>query len=225
MVTQPRRSKKPMPASQGCHRTGTGQPRHHYHSFLKYRPQTRAVVRARRAHQQGSEQGRGDNPWHDLEVIVESPLAARFTEVYLDPKPWWDAEAHAPAARRPSPLDGEHLQTVDYLARSGRPAVVIAASGMVSGGRVVNYLKRILGNSRHDVLFTGYQAVGTPGRTIQEYGRHWPREVCLSQRTRSHYASHTMPLHYRLKFEISGVSNSKQQLGVHLSNPDNHNCQ
>ena len=42
----------------------------------------------------------------------------------------------------------EHLQTVDYLARTGRPAVVIAASGMAAGGRVVNYLKRMLGDDR-----------------------------------------------------------------------------
>ena len=66
----------------------------------------------------------------------------------------------------------EHLQTVDYLARTGRPAVVIAASGMAAGGRVVNYLKRMLGDERHDVLFVGYQAEGTPGRAIQ---RHGPR--------------------------------------------------
>ena len=66
----------------------------------------------------------------------------------------------------------EHLQTVDYLARTGRPAVVIAASGMAAGGRVVNYIKSMLGDERHDVLFVGYQAAGTPGRAIQ---RHGPR--------------------------------------------------
>jgi metallo-beta-lactamase family protein len=63
-----------------------------------------------------------------------------------------------------------HLRTVDYLARTARPAIVIAASGMCSGGRIVNYLKAMLGDPRHDVLFTGYQASGTPGRDIQKYG-------------------------------------------------------
>ena len=48
--------------------------------------------------------------------------------------------------------------------------MVIAASGMVSGGRVVNYLKRMLGDPRHCVLFTGYQGAGTTGRDIQRYG-------------------------------------------------------
>ncbi len=125
-------------------------------------------------------QGRAGDPWQELEVIIDSPLAARFTEAYRDLKPWWDAEAHARlrTGRHPLNFDNlytvdtheEHLMTVDYLARSGRPAVVIAASGMATGGRVVNYLKRMLGDARHAVLFTGYQAAGTPGRAIQQYG-------------------------------------------------------
>ena len=57
-----------------------------------------------------------------------------------------------------------------YLAKTARPAIVIAASGMCSGGRIVNYLKAMLGDPRHDVLFCGYQAAGTPGRDILAYG-------------------------------------------------------
>ncbi|WP_418081378.1 MBL fold metallo-hydrolase RNA specificity domain-containing protein [Thioalkalivibrio nitratireducens] len=123
-----------------------------------------------------------DPHWQDLEIIVDSPLAARFTEAYRDLKPYWDLEAHdrLDHGRHPLAFENlytvdsheEHLQTVDYLARTGRPAVVIAASGMAAGGRVVNYLKRMLGDERHDVLFVGYQAEGTPGRAIQ---RHGPR--------------------------------------------------
>ncbi|MCE9662547.1 MBL fold metallo-hydrolase [Halomonas sp. M5N1S17] len=118
--------------------------------------------------------------WRELEIIVDSPLAARFTEVYRELKPWWDAEAHNRLRSGRHPLSFENLytvddhaaheRTVDYLAESHRPAVVIAASGMVSGGRVVNYLKRMLGDERHCVLFTGYQAHGTPGRDIQRHG-------------------------------------------------------
>ncbi|MBW6392015.1 MBL fold metallo-hydrolase RNA specificity domain-containing protein [Billgrantia antri] len=118
--------------------------------------------------------------WRELEIIVDSPLAARFTEVYRELKPWWDAEAHKTLRSGRHPLSFENLYTVDshqeheqtvaYLAETGRPAVVIAASGMVSGGRVVNYLKRMLGDERHCVLFTGYQAHGTPGRDIQRFG-------------------------------------------------------
>ncbi|KAB7628226.1 MBL fold metallo-hydrolase RNA specificity domain-containing protein [Alkalilimnicola sp. S0819] len=118
--------------------------------------------------------------WQGLEIIVDSPLAARFTDSYRRLKPYWDAEAHARvrSGRHPLSFDNlytvdshaEHLQTVDYLARTGRPAVVLAASGMAAGGRVVNYLKAMLEDPRHAVLFVGYQAAGTPGRDIQRYG-------------------------------------------------------
>ena len=48
--------------------------------------------------------------------------------------------------------------------------IVLAASGMCAGGRIVNYLKAMLGNPRNDILFVGYQARGTPGRAIQAHG-------------------------------------------------------
>ena len=124
---------------------------------------------------------RGNRRWRDMEVVLDSPLAARFTDVYRELKPFWDAEAHKRLRAGRHPLDFEnlytvddhdtHLQTVDYLARSGPPAVVIAASGMAAGGRVVNYLKAMLEDERHHVLFVGYQAEGTPGRAIQAAGR------------------------------------------------------
>ena len=118
--------------------------------------------------------------WDRLEIVVDSPLAAKMTDCYRQVRHLWDAEAHrrVRAGRHPLAFEqlytvenhDEHLQTVAYLASSGRPAVVIAASGMCSGGRVVNYLKAMLGDPRHDVLFVGYQAVGTPGWMIQKYG-------------------------------------------------------
>lgn len=118
----------------------------------------------------------GSQRWRELEVIVDSPLAARFTDVYRRLKPYWDAEATRRLRSGRHPLSFEslhtidsheaHLQTVDYLARSRRPAVVIAASGMAAGGRIVNYLKAMLEDPRHDVLIVGYQARGTPGRAL-----------------------------------------------------------
>lgn len=41
---------------------------------------------------------------------------------------------------------------------------------MCSGGRIVDYLKAMINDSRTDILFSGYQAAGTPGRNIQLYG-------------------------------------------------------
>ncbi|MCG5531110.1 MBL fold metallo-hydrolase [Halorhodospira halochloris] len=119
----------------------------------------------------------GGEPWRRLEVIVDSPLAARFNRIYRRLRDFWPAEARKRLRRGRHPLSfanlvtvdshAEHLQTVDYLVRTLRPAVVIAASGMITGGRVVSYLRAMLGEERHQVLFVGYQAEGTPGREIQ----------------------------------------------------------
>ena len=118
--------------------------------------------------------------WDDLDIVVDSPLAADFTAGYQSLSAHWDKEARKrlDAGRHPLafeqvttiPDHATHLRTVEYLARTARPAIVLAASGMCGGGRVVNYLKAMLGDPRHDVLFTGYQAAGTPGRAIQTYG-------------------------------------------------------
>jgi metallo-beta-lactamase family protein len=120
-------------------------------------------------------------PWEELEIILDSPLASRFTKLYRELQPFWDAEAKGKLKRGRRPLSFEqmttidnhqdHLHTVDYLKRKARPCIVIAASGMCSGGRIVNYLKATIGDPRTDILFSGYQAVGTPGRAIQKYGK------------------------------------------------------
>lgn len=122
----------------------------------------------------------GGQRWADVEVIVDSPLAADFTRGYAQLKDHWDQEARRKLAsgRHPLAFDqvttipdhATHLKAVEYLARTARPAIVIAASGMCAGGRIVNYLKAMLGDARHDVLFCGYQAAGTPGRDILTHG-------------------------------------------------------
>jgi metallo-beta-lactamase family protein len=116
----------------------------------------------------------------DIEVIIDSPLAAKFTAIYRRLKKYWDREAKRKLRRGRHPLafdqlwtvdeHKEHLQTVKYLKKTARPTIVIAASGMCSGGRIVNYLKALIEDERTDILFVGYQAQGTPGRTIQKYG-------------------------------------------------------
>jgi len=115
-----------------------------------------------------------------IDVIVDSPLASGFTQHYRELKSLWDKEAQRKVASGRHPLSFERLITVDshqehekllqHLKESGRAAIVIAASGMCSGGRMQNYLIELLPDERTDVVFVGYQAKGTPGRDIQRFG-------------------------------------------------------
>ena len=112
-----------------------------------------------------------------VDVIVDSPLASRFTDVYEELQPFWDEEAQQVLTYDDQPLvfenlttiidHEEHMSTLDYLDRTDLPAIVVAGSGMCTGGRVVNYLKRFIGKESADILFVGYQGFGTPGREIQ----------------------------------------------------------
>lgn len=115
--------------------------------------------------------------WSQMPVILDSPLAQRITAAYRELHAYWSDEAVARLSEGRKPLGfdqliavdshARHQQVVNYLRSTGRPAIVIAGNGMCSGGRIVNYLKAMLGDPRHEVLFVGYQAKGTPGAVIQ----------------------------------------------------------
>ncbi|KAA0875752.1 MBL fold metallo-hydrolase RNA specificity domain-containing protein [Nitrincola tapanii] len=118
--------------------------------------------------------------WENIEVLVDSPMANEVTRIYRELKPLWDAEAQRKLAQGRHPLAFEqlttisdtqsHQQVVEYLQRTARPTIVIAASGMCTGGRIVAYLKALLGDPRTDIIFCGYQSPGTNGWAIQRYG-------------------------------------------------------
>ena len=118
--------------------------------------------------------------WRDIHVILDSPMAANFTEQYKNFKHLWDSEAKRKVANGRHPLDfknlttvdthKEHLAVINYLSSRQTPAIILAASGMCTGGRIVNYLERFLNDKTTDVLFVGYQGNKTLGRAIQKYG-------------------------------------------------------
>ncbi|NLS13515.1 MBL fold metallo-hydrolase [Vibrio sp. SM6] len=112
-----------------------------------------------------------------LPIILDSPMASQVTQTYREFKALWGREAKTKLKQQRHPLafdqciqiehHRDHLALVNRLANSNESAIVIAASGMCEGGRVVNYLKALLSDSRNDILFAGYQARGTLGDALQ----------------------------------------------------------
>lgn len=117
-----------------------------------------------------------------LPVIVDSPLANKFVKLYSDLRSFWDKESKRRLKRGDDPFlfpgivsikdHREHLRMLRQLREEGGPAIVIAGSGMCTGGRVINYLKSFLSEPRSDIIFIGYQASGTLGRNILTYSSY-----------------------------------------------------
>ena len=143
-----------------------------------------------------------------IDIIIDSPLSIKLTDIYEQMREFWDDEAREVLTVDKQPLvfknlieidrGGEHRETLNYLLKSGKPAIVIAGSGMCTGGRVVDYLKAFLGKENTDVVFVGYQGIGTLGREIQNCqggnGKVWidhmPVEVKAKTYTLSGYSAH-----------------------------------
>ena len=81
------------------------------------------------------------------------------------------------------------LQALCEHAFRNKGSILIPAFSI---GRILNYLKAILGDPRHDVLFVGYQARGTPGREIQKYGPKGGYAVLDGQHYPIRAAIHTL---------------------------------
>jgi metallo-beta-lactamase family protein len=111
-----------------------------------------------------------------LPVFVDSPMAGRGLQFYLNRVDELDSEMR-PAARGMSVFATQRMTTVASpqqsieLVASRKPAIVIASSGMATGGRVLHHLGATLPDPKNTVLFVSYQAAGTRGRQLVDGSR------------------------------------------------------
>ena len=105
-------------------------------------------------------------------VFLDSPMAIKVTNVFRDHPELYDREAKEILQRSGSPFDFPGLVAVSTADQSkalnylGGTAMIIAGSGMVTGGRIKHHLVNNISRPESTVLFVGYQAVGTLGRAI-----------------------------------------------------------
>jgi len=109
-----------------------------------------------------------------LPVFLDSPLATDVTKIFLRHPECLDKETLAlfRSGQSPFQFDGlriartaDESKAINFLRR---PAIILAGSGMCTGGRIKHHLRHNISRPESTILFVGYQAAGTLGRQIQE---------------------------------------------------------
>lgn len=112
-----------------------------------------------------------------LPVVVDSPMAAQTTQIYNRWREEHDEEYTSILASKKHPLRTGSMSTASSREESKKindmhgTRIIISASGMMSGGRVLHHAMRILPQHNATLVFVGYQAAGTTGRRIED-GEH-----------------------------------------------------
>jgi metallo-beta-lactamase family protein len=114
----------------------------------------------------------------DLPTFVDSPMAQRVTEVFCRHIDTFDEEAKSifrKTGKCPilcpglefvhSPEESQKINSMRF------PVIIISASGMATGGRILHHLKYRLPDPRNTILFVGYQSIGTRGQLLKD-GAH-----------------------------------------------------
>jgi metallo-beta-lactamase family protein len=110
----------------------------------------------------------------EVPVYVDSPMALSATDLYLKHKEDHDLQFSRDEQNGGDPLNvkGFHLARTVQESKSinnvKTPCIIISASGMITGGRVLHHLANRLGDARNAVILGGFQAEGTRGRALQD---------------------------------------------------------
>jgi len=109
-----------------------------------------------------------------LPTFIDSPMAIDVTQIYLQHPEDHDLAMKVLTDQQRSPLASKQFRLVrraeESKALNGRdgPMIVIAGSGMATGGRILHHLRLRLPDPRTTVLLPGFQAAGTRGRSLQD---------------------------------------------------------
>lgn len=108
-------------------------------------------------------------------VFVDSPLATAATTIYEHHPDYYNQDTFSMLMKNDSPF---HFRAVNYIEsvedskeinNLNGPAVIISASGMCEGGRILHHLANNISNPLNIILFVGYQAENTLGRRLVEH--------------------------------------------------------
>jgi metallo-beta-lactamase family protein len=161
----------------------------------------------------------------NVPVYVDSPLAISATEVFKKNTELFEDEIKEKIKRGDNPLEFRGLQFTQTAEESKelnedtRPAIILSASGMCDVGRIKHHLKHNLWNPKSTILFVGYQAPGTLGRSIVEGAKKvkiFGEEIAVNARVEyiEGYSGHA-DQHWLLNFVYSFTNPPKHIFLVH----------
>jgi len=117
----------------------------------------------------------------DLPIYLDSPMASSAVDVYLRHSADQRLSRHDARAAYGVATCVADVEQSKALDRSPMPKIILSASGMATGGRVIHHLKHYASDPRNTVLFAGFQAMGTRGaamldgaRTVKIHGEYVP---------------------------------------------------
>jgi len=146
-----------------------------------------------------------------LPVFIDSPLGLEVTAIYSKMTEFWDMEARDLLKKGDHPMDFKNLYAVESYPSHQKlidmpgPSIIIAGSGMLTGGRMVAHLEKALDDPRNNLVFVGYQAQGTPGRKILEQAKRKDGQV--------RFNGHPVPVKAGIDV-LSGFSAHADQAGL-----------
>lgn len=109
-----------------------------------------------------------------MPIFLDSPLAIRLTDVFKQYRNYFNENAQKAMSHEKYLFDFPGLHNTlkseesKMIGNVPNPKIVIAGSGMSTGGRIVHHERHYLPDPNNTLLLTGYQTAGTPGRLIQE---------------------------------------------------------
>lgn len=109
-----------------------------------------------------------------MPIFLDSPLAIRLTDVFKKFREYFNETAQKAMIHDKYLFDFPGLHSTlkseesRMIGNVPNPKIVIAGSGMSTGGRIVHHERHYLPDPNNTLLLTGYQAVGTPGRLLEE---------------------------------------------------------
>lgn len=117
----------------------------------------------------------------DMPYVIDTPMGISVLDVFMNNRSWHKlSDNDCVEMCKVFTMNTDYQETISTISDK-QPKVIIAASGMITGGRVLSYLERYISIPETTIIIVGYQAEGTRGRKLLDgatdlkiYGKYYP---------------------------------------------------